>query len=412
MTFDYKQELTQRFLRYVAIPSQSDADCGEVPSTEGQRTLAKLLQSELEALGFVDLHLSEYSVLTGRLPATKDNAARSIGFVAHLDTVDVSLSEVVKPQILHYTGGDVVLNQEKGIRISLTEHPELADYAGDDIIFSDGTSVLGADNKAAVANIMTAFAYLAHSGRPHGEIYVAFVPDEEIGLKGSKRLDLTRFKPDFAYTIDSCRKGELVYETFNAGSAKLTIEGISAHPMSAKGVLINPLLVAHDFISMFPRNETPECTDKKDGYWWFTAIKSDPLICELTIHIRDFDKAHYLQRCKYIEECKDKIARMYPRAKVKLEIEHVYENISNNAGPDSEPVSMLFTAFEENGIKPQVIAMRGGTDGSALSARGLITPNYFTGAHNFHSYAEFLPLSSFEASLKVTLSLIGLAAGK
>lgn len=406
---ELKNDLVERFIRYVKISSQSNAAGTKVPTSEGQWEYARLLQGELADLGFEDIKLNEHCILTARL---KGNCkADAIGFVSHLDTVDVALSPVVKPQIIEYKGGDVVLNEKEGISIKLSEHPELNAYVGQKIIFSDGTSVLGADNKAAGANIMSAFAYLKeHPEVKHGDIFVAFVPDEEIGLRGSKLLDLKDFNPDYAYTIDCCAVGEIVYETFNAGAAQLKIEGVSAHPMSAKGVLVNPLLVAHDFVSMFDRNQTPECTDKKDGYWWFVGIKSDPLFCTLDIHIRDFDKANYQKRKEYILACVDKLKEMYPRAKIDIKIEDVYENISNNVTPSDKPIAMLYKACDELGITPNTIAMRGGTDGSALSAKGLVTPNYFTGGHNFHSYAEFLPIDALEKSCRMTLKLIELAA--
>ena len=406
---ELKNDLVERFIRYVKISSQSNAAGTKVPTSEGQWEYARLLQGELADLGFEDIKLNEHCILTARL---KGNCkADAIGFVSHLDTVDVALSPVVKPQIIEYKGGDVVLNEKEGISIKLSEHPELNAYVGQKIIFSDGTSVLGADNKAAGANIMSAFAYLKeHPEVKHGDIFVAFVPDEEIGLRGSKLLDLKDFNPDYAYTIDCCAVGEIVYETFNAGAAQLKIEGVSAHPMSAKGVLVNPLLVAHDFVSMFDRNQTPECTDKKDGYWWFVGIKSDPMFCTLDIHIRDFDKANYQKRKEYILACVDKLKEMYPRAKIDIKIEDVYENISNNVTPSDKPIAMLYKACDELEITPNTIAMRGGTDGSALSAKGLVTPNYFTGGHNFHSYAEFLPIDALEKSCRMTLKLIELAA--
>ena len=406
---ELRKELTERFIRYISIPTQSQLGTGKVPSTDSQWDYAKLLQKELEQLGFENIKLNEHCIVTAKLKGNCD--AEAIGFVSHLDTVDVSLSPVVKPQIIKYQGGDVVLNEKENITISLKDHPELNDYVGDDIVFTDGTSVLGADNKAAAANIMTAFAYLKeHPEVKHGDIYVAFVPDEEIGLCGSKLLDLNEFKPVYAYTIDSCALGEIVYETFNAGSVKVEIEGISAHPMSAKGVLVNPLLVAHDFIGMFDRLQTPEHTDKKDGYWWFVGIKSDPLFCTVNMHIRDFDKNNYQKRKEFILNAIEKLKTMHPKAKISVSIEDVYENISNNVNVDAKPIALLYKACEELNIKPKTIAMRGGTDGSALSAKGLVTPNYFTGAHNFHSYAEFLPLSSLEKSCLTTLKLIELFA--
>ena len=256
MKHEYADELTERFLRYVAVPSESNPAAGVVPSTEGQRELARLLAGELQAMGLEDIEIDEHSILTAKLPGNVSGAP-AVGFVAHLDTVPVSLSPEVHPQMLHYEGGDVCLNAEKDIWLRLAEHPELADYAGQDIIFTDGTSVLGADNKAAIANVMTMLHVLSSGDRPHGEIRVAFVPDEEIGLCGSKLMDLNKFKVDFAYTIDCCAVGELVYETFNAGSVLFEIEGVTAHPMSAKGVLVNPLLVATDIITASTASRRP-----------------------------------------------------------------------------------------------------------------------------------------------------------
>lgn len=228
----YVKELQERFLRYIAVSSESDPKVGVVPSSEGQRDLAKLLQEELHEMGLVDIELNEHAILTARLPGNVANVP-TIGFVCHLDTVPVNLSPDVKAQVLHYEGGDVCLNADKDIWIRLSEHPELAAYAGQDIVFTDGTSVLGADNKAAIANVMTMLSIMTREARAHGDIRVAFVPDEEIGLCGSKLMDLEKFKVDFAYTIDCCALGEVVYETFNAGSVFIDIKGVTAHPMSA-----------------------------------------------------------------------------------------------------------------------------------------------------------------------------------
>lgn len=407
---DLEQRLVDNFIRYVKTPSQSDASVKTVPSTQGQMDMALILKKELEDLGFENIVLDEHAILTAVLKGNCEGD--TIGFVSHLDTVDVSLSPEVKPQILKFTGEDVLLNKDLDIKISVAQHPELNHYKDMDIIFTDGTSVLGADNKAAMANIMTAFEYIIKNNLPHGDLHVAFVPDEETGLKGSKLLTRERFNVDYAYTIDSCRLGEIVYETFNAGAASLKIKGVSAHPMSAKGVLVNPLLVAHDFMNMFDREQTPEFTDKKDGYWWFVGCKSDPLYCTLDMHIRDFDKDNYKRRKDYIKECVQTLKLMHPKAQIELEMEDIYANIANNVSKDDKPVAMLYEAADDLGIKPITIAMRGGTDGSALSPTGIVTPNYFTGAHNFHSYCEFLPIPSFVKSLKMTLRLIEKACGR
>lgn len=411
MKHEHAEELTERFLRYVAVPSESNASVGVVPSTEGQRELARLLESELQAMGLEEIEIDEHSILTAKLPGNVPGAP-SIGFVAHLDTVPVSLSPEVHPQVLHYEGGDVCLNAEKDIWLRLSEHPELAEYAGQDIVFTDGTSVLGADNKAAIANVMTMLHVLSSGDRPHGEIRVAFVPDEEIGLCGSKLMDLNKFKVDFAYTIDCCAVGELVYETFNAGSVRFDIEGVTAHPMSAKGVLVNPLLVATDIINCFDRKQTPEETDGKEGYWWFTGMESNSSRCTLHMNIRDFNKECYEARKKYVLDVVDFMRIRHKRAKINVTITDVYGNIVESLGEDRAPIDLMYEAAHEIGVEPKTIAMRGGTDGSALSAKGLVTPNYFTGGLNFHSNAEFLPIPSLCKSLEMTLKILELAEKK
>ena len=381
----YVSELKDNFLRYVAVSSESDPKTGCVPSSEGQRELAKLLAEELKTLGLVEIELNEHAILTALLPANVEGAPE---------------------------GGDVLLNAQKDIWVRLEEHPELAAYAGQDIVFTDGTSVLGADNKAAVANVMTMLAVVTRENRPHGDIRVAFVPDEEIGLCGSKLLDLKKFKVDFAYTIDCCALGEIVWETFNACSVSIRIKGVTAHPMSAKGVLVNPLLVATDLINRFDRLQTPEQTEGKEGYWWFTDCEANAAECRLTMNIRDFDRSRYDSRKAFVLEAVEAVRAQHPRAVIEAELVDVYSNIADSLGDDRSPVELLYKAADNLGITTNTIAMRGGTDGSALSAKGLVTPNYFTGACNFHSYAEFLPLPSLHKSLEMTLELVRLTAGK
>lgn len=403
------EQLVERFLRYVSIPSQSAAGCAHVPSTPGQTQLAKLLEQELLQLNLQDVHLDKHSIVTAKL-AGNDPSAPNIGFVAHLDTVDVALSDKINPQRVTFTGQDILLNKEKAIWFCVDEHPELMKYLNQELIVTDGTSVLGADNKAAIAVIMTMLDQLQQQNRPHGDIYVAFVPDEEVGLNGAKKLDLTRFKPDFAYTIDCCELGEVVYETFNAGSATIKIQGVSAHPMSAKNVLVNPIRVANDIINCFDSFQTPEHTEGKEGYYWFNDIVGNQSTTTLKMSIRDFDLASYQARKAYIQEVIKLIRVKYPKAKIECHITDTYSNIANYLGEDRRCIDLIYQSFELLGIKPNTIAMRGGTDGSALSARGLTTPNYFTGAHNFHSCFEFLPLSSFLKSFEVTMKIIELSA--
>lgn len=401
------EQLVKRFLRYVSIPSQSKAGSAVVPSTPGQTNLAKQLQQELIELKLQDVHLDEHSIVTAKLTGNQPNAPK-IGFVAHLDTVDVALSEKINPQRVTFTGEDILLN--KDIWFKVAEHPELKKYLNEELLVTDGTSVLGADNKAAIAIVMTMLDQLQQQNCLHGDIYVAFVPDEEVGLNGAKKLDLQRFKPDFAYTIDCCELGEVVYETFNAGSVTFEIEGVSAHPMSAKNVLINPIRIANDIINCFDSFETPEHTEGKEGYFWFNDIIGNQSTTTLKMSIRDFDLTRYEARKTYIQDVVSFISRKYPKAKIECQITDIYSNIANYLGDDRRCIDLIYQSFELLGIKPNTIAMRGGTDGSALSARGLTTPNYFTGAHNFHSCFEFLPLSSFLKSFEVTMKIIELAA--
>ncbi|EOD6329555.1 peptidase T [Providencia stuartii] len=405
------KQLEQRFFRYLAIESQSDAAATVVPSTEGQRDLAKLLAKELESYGLKEIYIDEHAILYAVRPGNKPSAPK-IGFVTHLDTVDVGLSPVIKPQTLKYEGKDLCLNAQEDIWFKASEHPEAVPYIGEEIIFSDGTSVLGADNKAAVTVVMELMDKLQQADFDCGDIYVAFVPDEEIGLRGSKIMDLSRFKVDFAYTIDCCDLGEVVYETFNAASIEVTIKGVTAHPMSAKNVLLNPIRVAHDFIGCFDRFDTPEHTEQREGYFYVTDLIANPDNAKIKMAIRDFDRNSYEARKRYIGEAIELIRARHPRAKIDFKIEDVYSNISDSLGDDRTAIDLIFEALKIQNVEPKVIPMRGGTDGSALSARGILTPNYFTGALNFHSRFEFLPLSSFEKSYLVSESICRLVGQK
>jgi len=402
-----RQQLIERFFRYLSIASQSDANATMLPSTPGQQRLAELLADELRALGLDDVVIDGHATVTARKPGTVPGAPK-IGFIAHLDTFDAGLSPEISPQLLRFEGEDLCLNRAEDIWLRLAEHPQLRDWPGAEIIASDGMSVLGADNKAAIAVIMTLLADLGPQSA-HGDIHVAFVPDEEIGLRGAKALDLARFACDFAYTIDCCEQGEVVIENFNAAAAEISFTGVSTHPMSAKGVLVNPLLMAHDFISRFDRVQTPENTQGREGYVWFNSITADVSVARLGALIRDFDRASFEARKRRIEEVTAEIAARYPTGRVECRVTDTYGNIHDSLGDDRRPVELLFSALEALQIRPKQIPMRGGTDGAALSARGLPTPNFFTGAYNFHSRYEFLPVPAFEKSFEVARMICTLA---
>lgn len=408
MSSQLSSQLTQRFFRYLAITSQSDATATTLPTTAGQHDMARELAQELKNLGLEEIVIDEHATVTAVKKGNVPGAPR-IGFITHIDTVDVGLSADIHPQILTFTGEDLCLNPEKDIWLRVNEHPEILAYPGEEIIFSDGTSVLGADNKSAVTVVMTLLENLTAADR-HGDIVVAFVPDEEVGLRGAKALDLKRFDVDFAWTIDCCELGEIVYENFNAAAAEIRFTGVTAHPMSSKGVLVNPLLMATDFISHFDRLQTPEHTAGREGYVWFNGMQAVQSYAVLNASIRDFDLASFEQRKQQIADVAEKIAAQYPTAKVEFSISDTYSNISNAIGEDRRAVDLMFEAMTSLGITPKPTPMRGGTDGAALSAKGLLTPNFFTGAHNFHSKFEFLPLRAFEASYKVAHQLCLLAA--
>lgn len=411
---DLQKKLQERFMRYAAVSSQSNEGAAVVPSTPGQRELAELLKKDLAELGLVDLEISEYSVLTGRLPANLPevyHAVPTVGWVTHLDTVNVCLSPDVHPQVVkNYQGGDICLNKEKQIYLTVKEHPEIERYIGDDIIVSDGTSVLGADNKAAISNIMVALETLVNDkNRYHGDIYVAFVPDEEVGLLGSKKMDLSKFPVDFAYTIDCCELGEVVYQTFNAGSADVYIKGITAHPMSAKGVLVNPALVAVDLVNSFDRMQTPEHTEGLEGFIWVNGITANVSEARVSLKIRDHNKKLYEARKQQIRDAVEFLKLRHPKAAIELTMSDTYANIEDAVREDNKKcIDFIYQAMDELGITPKTIAMRGGTDGSFISSKGILTPNYFTGAHNFHSNCEFMPMSAVEKSCLMTLKLIEL----
>ncbi|WP_282928796.1 peptidase T [Anaerococcus sp. Marseille-Q7828] len=402
-----KEKLQENFLSYLAIPSQSDEKNPNVPSSVGQLLLVQKLEKDLEDLGLVDIAINEFGVLQAKLPA--NNTTYNIGWVCHLDTVDVGLSDQINPQVIkNYDGKDIVLNEKENIVFSTKENPEILSYMGDDIIVTDGRSVLGADNKAAIANVITALWYLKENPDiNHGNIYIAFVPDEEIGLRGVRKIDFEKFPVDFAYTIDCCALGELVYETFNAASGVIKIKGVSAHPMSAKGVLVNPIMIAHDFISMLDRAKMPENTENREGYVWITDIKSDVLNCRIDFNIRNHDKEKFEESKTYLLDAIEILKKRYKSAEIEIDIEDTYANILDSVDENNEvAIENLKDIYQKLEIDPKIIPMRGGTDGSYLSTRGILTPNYFTGAHNFHSNKEFLPMNSFYKSFKVTVELM------
>lgn len=404
------ERLVARFFRYLAVTSQSDAAASVVPSTAGQWDMARLLKGELEAMGLADVHLDAHACLTARLPGTVAGAPR-IGFCAHMDTVDVGLSPDIKPRRVMFDGGDFPLDDAGGIWVRMAEHPEFLPYAGQELLVTDGSSVLGADNKAAVTIVMDLLDRLVRERPRHGDVLVAFVPDEEIGLRGAKVVDLKRFAVDFAYTIDSCEVGEFIFETFNAAAATVSIEGVTAHPINAKGVMVNPVLVAADLIGRFDPLDTPEHTEGREGYCYVTSMANNSATATVKINLRDFDRGGLAARKEKVLAHVAATQAKFPRAKLSVAIEEVYANIAESLGNDRRCLELMERGFKELGIAPKIFPLRGGTDGSALSARGVPTPNYFTGGFNFHSRFECLPVPAFVTSYRLTERLVRLAAG-
>jgi tripeptide aminopeptidase len=404
------KRLIERFFRYLAVSSQSDASATTVPSTPGQWDMVRLLERELRDLGLAEVHVDDHAILTVRLPGTVPGAPR-LGFCAHVDTVDVGLSPQIKPRRVPFTGADICLNPDLDIWFRVAEHPELLPHLGQELIVTDGTSVLGADDKSAVTVLMDLLACFVRDRPPHGDIVVAFVPDEEIGLRGAKLLDLARFPVDFAYTIDSCAVGEFVYETFNAAQAHIDIAGVTAHPISAKGVMVNPVLVATDLVGRLDPLDTPEHTEGREGYCYVNALTANAATAALRISLRDFDAVGLADRKARVLAAVAATQAAHPHARVACRIEDSYRNIADSLGNDRRCLDLLERGFDELAIPRNVIALRGGTDGSALSMRGVPTPNYFTGALNFHSRFEFLPVPAFLTTRRLTERLCRLAAG-
>ena len=345
MEYMSRESLLERFLRYISIPSQSDPTVSEIPSTKMQWDMVRELETELKELGLEDIHVSEHAVLTARLAATADapEGTPVIGFCTHVDTVDVQLAPEISPQVVkNYDGGVITLNKEKNLVLDPETETALKNYVGDTIVTTTGNSVLGSDDKAGVAAVMGAITELVKSGAPHGEIYLAFVPDEETGLRGSKKMELDRFPVDFAYTLDCCEIGEVVYETFNAGSAVINIQGVAAHPMSAKGNMVNPVLIACDFVQYFDRLKTPENTDGTDGYIWVQGISGNQSNASVELNIRDHHRDRYLGYKDYIKKAVAFLKERYPRATIELSMEDVYANIKDATTPANEfPVDPL-----------------------------------------------------------------------
>lgn len=404
--------VTDLFLSYVKFDTQSDDTTNMTPSTPGQMEFARYLKGELEKMGLEEITLDANGYLMATLPATTTKDVPVVGFIAHLDTAPDMSGRHVKPRIVEkYEGGDITLNQEQGIVLSPNEFPEMLNYIGQDLIVTDGTTLLGADDKAGIAEIVSAVAYLqAHPEIEHGKIRIAFNPDEEIG-QGAHKFDVELFGAEFAYTMDGGAVGELEYENFNAAGAKIMIKGRNVHPGSAKHKMINSIRVANQFIQMLPRWETPEHTEGYEGFYHLVGINGSVEETTLTYIIRDHDRDRFERRKREIEHLVRKTNEEYPGC-CTAEINDQYYNMREKIEPVMHIISLAEEAMREAGVEPKVQPIRGGTDGAQLSFKGLPCPNIFAGGENFHGRYEFVPIQSMEKARDVVINICRLLAAK
>jgi tripeptide aminopeptidase len=406
--------LIDRFFLYIQKDTQSDEDTDLTPSTPGQMAFAKDLAHELRQIGIEDVTLSDYGYVMATLPANTEEPRPVVGFIAHMDTSPDMSGRNVSPQVVkNYQGGDIMLDASNYVVLSTVDFPELEKYKGQDLITTNGKTLLGADDKAGIAEIVTAMEYLmAHPEIKHGKVRIAFTPDEEIG-KGPDHFDVEAFGADFAFTMDGGEIGELEYENFNAAGAKITFKGRNVHPGYAKHKMLNSIRIAHQFASMLPRHETPEHTEAYEGFYHLTSFSGDVEKTTLCYIIRDHDRAHFENRKKEMEHLVNKINREFGEHTATLEMKDQYYNMREKIDPDNmHIIGLAYGAMEACGVVPQVRPIRGGTDGSRLSYMGLPCPNIFAGGHNFHGRFEFIPIPSMEKAMQVIVKIAEMASLK
>ncbi len=395
----------ERFLNYAALPTMSDESSETCPSTKKQLKLAKLLLNELLDLGLENARVDEHGYVYASLPANCEGEVNAIGFIAHMDTSPEACDENIKLKITEYEGGDILLNEEKSISLKVDEYPYLAYYIGQHLITSDGTTLIGADDKAGIAEIMTAIQKIIDTGAPHGKICVAFTPDEEIG-RGADLFDVDGFGADYAYTVDGGPIGELEYENFNAAAAKVTVNGVSIHPGSAKGRMKNASLIACEFNSLLPEDEIPEKTEGYEGFHHLIGMSGEIELAKLVYIIRDHDKEKFEAKKAQFAEATAKINAKYGEGTAVLDMTDSYYNMKEKIEPSMYIVDRAKTAMEELGIRPVIVPIRGGTDGARLSFMGLPCPNLCTGGENFHSRFEFISVEAMEKISDILVRII------
>lgn len=401
--------VVEKFINYISFDTRSNEEVETVPTTSGQLVLAKALVKELEEMGMKEVLVDENGYVMATLPSNTTKEIPTIGFIAHMDTSPEISGKNINPKFVEdYDGKDIVLNEEKNVILSPKNFPELKDYIGRTLITTDGTTLLGADDKAGISEIVTAMEYLINNPEiKHGTIKVAFTPDEEVG-RGADHFNVEKFNADLAYTLDGGAIGELEYENFNAASAKVTINGRSVHPGSAKGTMINSMLIAGEFMSMLPENETPATTEGYEGFYHIVTLNGGVEETKLQYIIRDFDEKNFEKRKEFMTNVVKKLNEKYGENTVEIEIKDQYRNMKEKIEPVKHVVDIAFQAMKEVNVVPKVQPIRGGTDGAMLSFKGLPTPNIFTGGHNFHGKYEYIPVYSMEKAVEVVLKIIEL----
>lgn len=403
------ENILDRFLRYVAVETTSDENSETQPSSQRQFSLLTMLRDELLAMG-IDAQLDEYGYVMATVPSNVDKDIPAIGFIAHVDTSPDASGRDIKPQIIrNYGGGDILLNAEKNIVLRVAEFPEMEQYAGQTMITTDGTTLLGADDKAGVAEIMTAVQYMVeHPEFKHGEVKIGFTPDEEIG-RGVAKFDVARFGAKYAYTMDGGEIGELEYENFNASAARIHVQGSNIHPGYGKDKMVNSMLIAMELNGMLPVEQRPRFTQGYEGFFHLTEINGTVEETTMSYIIRDHDRSKFEEKKQLITSTVEFLNKKYGDV-VKLELKHQYYNMRQEVEPHFFIVEKAIKAIEMAGIKPKIQPIRGGTDGANLSFMGLPCPNIFAGGHNFHGKYEYVPLESMEKAALVVRNIISLFA--
>ena len=404
------EKILDRFLRYVAVDTQSDPESDSQPSAAKELNLLKMLRDELKAMG-VEVTMDEYGYVMGSIPSNCGKDVPAVGFIAHADTAPDAPGDNIKPQIIeNYDGSDIPLKGVPGLFLKPSEFPELELYKGQTLITTDGTTLLGADDKAGIAEIMNAVQYIVENPDfKHGEIKIGFTPDEEIG-RGVVKFDVEKFGAKYAYTLDGGAVGELEYENFNAAGATVTIQGCNVHPGTAKGKMKNAILIGMELNSLLPVEQKPEYTEGYEGFFHLISFKGEVEKATFSYIIRDHDMGLYEQKKAYMQKCVDFINEKYGAGTASVEIRHQYYNMRKEVEPHYHIVEKAMKAMEMEGIVPKVQPIRGGTDGANLSFMGLPCPNIFAGGHNFHGKMEYVPLESMEKASRVILNIISLYA--